>query len=160
MIPLVFAEVRVTADGPSPVLILDEAQGRRRLAIWITAAGGNAVLSALDHEEPGRISPHDLMLEALSVVDAVVEQVRILSFDDGVFIAEIVVNGHAVPCRVSDGVALALRCGAPLLTTEELLAEVGVLRDAAAPGADPEDEVEQFREFLDQINPGDFGAEP
>ena len=51
----------------------------------------------------------------------------------------------------SDAIAIALRTGAPILASEELLNEAGVeIPDQA------EDEVEKFKEFLDQINPEDF----
>ena len=50
-------------------------------------------------------------------------------------------------------VALAVRTGAPIYGAEELLDEVGIeIPD------EQEDEVEKFREFLDQISPEDFGA--
>jgi len=46
---------------------------------------------------------------------------------------------------------LALRMGAPILASEELLSDAGIeIPDQA------EDEVERFKEFLDQINPEDF----
>jgi bifunctional DNase/RNase len=57
----------------------------------------------------------------------------------------------AISARPSDAIALALRIGAPILASEDLLAEAGIeIPDQA------EDEVERFKEFLDQINPEDF----
>lgn len=159
MIRLLFSEVRVTPEAATPVLVLKEADGPRHLAVWISAAGGNAVLSALEESDQDRPTTHDLMLEALSVLDAVVEHVRITGFHDGHFTAEASVNGHAVACRVSDGVALALRSGAPIFAPESLLDQVGLVLGDEASG-DPEEQVEQFREFLDQINADDFDAEP
>jgi len=45
-----------------------------------------------------------------------------------------------------------LRTGAAIFATDEILDEVGVpIPD------EQEDEVEKFREFLDQISPEDFG---
>jgi bifunctional DNase/RNase len=49
--------------------------------------------------------------------------------------------------------ALGVRTGAPIFGAEDLLDEVGIeIPD------EQEDEVEKFREFLDQISPEDFGA--
>jgi hypothetical protein len=46
-----------------------------------------------------------------------------------------------------------VRTGAPIYGAESLLDEVGIeIPDEA------EDEVEKFREFLDNISPEDFGA--
>ena len=57
--------------------------------------------------------------------------------------------------RPSDAIALAVRFGAPVF------AEEGVLDDApAAPPRTgvPEEVVEQFKEFIDQVNPEDFAS--
>lgn len=161
MIQLLFSEVRVTPEAATPVLLLREAEGRRHLAIWISAVGGNAILSALEDGHPDPPTTHDLMLEALSVLDAVVESVRLTGVADGVFSAEASINGHTVACRVSDAIALALRCGAPILATEALMDQAAITLDAdAAASDDPDEQVEQFREFLDQINADDFHSEP
>ena len=73
---------------------------------------------------------------------------------DGIYIAELVFgDDRVVSARPSDAVALAVRTGAPIYGAEELLDEVGIeIPD------EQEDEVEKFREFLDQISPEDFGA--
>jgi bifunctional DNase/RNase len=56
-----------------------------------------------------------------------------------------------VSARPSDSIALAIRTGSPIFGSEELLAEAGIEIAEQA-----EDEVEKFREFLDQVNPDDF----
>ena len=151
--------------GGNPVMLLREAVGRRRLAVWINASAGAAVLSALEEDrEDDHPDTHDLMLETLSCVDALLESVHVLDCDEGIYHAELVVNGIAVTCRLSDGVALALRSGAPILAAEELLDEFGVLSDVADLGdaalGITDDQLEQFREFLDSIDPNDFGDGP
>ena len=57
-----------------------------------------------------------------------------------------------VSARPSDSIALALRTGATIFASDEILDEAGV----AIPD-EQEDEVEKFREFLDTITPEDFG---
>ena len=48
---------------------------------------------------------------------------------------------------------MALRRSAPILAAEELFSKAGIeIPDQS------EDEVEKFREFLDQINPDDFAS--
>ena len=79
---------------------------------------------------------------------------RITSLQDGVFYAELVfASGLEVSARPSDAIAIALRTGTPIFGAEEVLDEAGI----PIPDADQEDEVEKFREFLDQISPEDFG---
>ena len=69
------------------------------------------------------------------------------------FYAELVfASGLEVSARPSDAIALALRTGSPIFGAEEVLDEAGIpIPD------EQEDEVEKFREFLDQISPEDFG---
>jgi len=63
--------------------------------------------------------------------------------------------------RPSDGITLALRAGAPILADDDLVDEAGITIDeATASGEDgeSEDEVEKFREFLDNVTPEDFAG--
>ena len=163
MIPLLFSEVRVTTVADTPVLLLREAAGSRQLAVWIGAAGGHAILSALEPPAEEHPTAHDVLLDALSVLGAVVEEVRITGVTDGVYSAELSVKGNAVPCRVSDGVALALRGGAQILVADEVLQAVGLDLVAAPPEATLLDgdtvQMERFRAFLDTITPEDFTGE-
>jgi len=61
-------------------------------------------------------------------------------------------NGVEVSARPSDSIALALRTGARIFASEDVVQEAGV----SMPD-EQEDEVEKFREFLDNITPEDFG---
>ena len=81
-------------------------------------------------------------------------QVRITEVRDGIFYAELQFDGgQRLSARPSDALALALRAGAPIIASEALLSEVGIeIPDQS------DDEVEKFREFLDQINPEDFAG--
>ena len=68
---------------------------------------------------------------------------------DGVFYATLVFgSGVEVSARPSDSIALALRTGTRIVCAEEVLDEAGL----AVPD-EQEDEVEKFREFLDQVTP-------
>lgn len=156
MIQVLFSEVRVTPLADTPVLVLRELEGWRRLPIWITASAGAAILSALEAEDPEHPSTHDLLLELLATQNVVIEAVRIVGCVEGVYQAEIVVNATTVTCRVSDGVALALRSGAPIHVTAELLAEAGVGGERPTDAPADADEVEQFRAFLANVRAEDF----
>ncbi|MDZ4235262.1 MAG: bifunctional nuclease domain-containing protein, partial [Dietzia sp.] len=70
---------------------------------------------------------------------------------EGTFLAELVFEGRRVSARPSDAVAVALRTSSPVLVSREVLDEVGI--SLVEQG---EEEVEAFREFLDQVNPDDF----
>ncbi len=73
-----------------------------------------------------------------------------------------------ISARPSDAVALALRVGAPILVSDALMAIEGKVMELNYDDDDEEyvelettseaDLVEQLREFLDQVNPEDFGS--
>ena len=58
-----------------------------------------------------------------------------------------------VSARPSDSIALALRVGAPIRCADQVLTEAGIVIPD-----EQEDEVEKFREFLDQVRPEDFAG--
>ncbi|MFV0450785.1 MAG: bifunctional nuclease family protein [Propioniciclava sp.] len=159
MIELVLGEVRMTDVAREPVLVLREAEGERVLPVWLSAAAAHAVLAGTDIEEtaPGA---HDLILEILGVLDRTLDSVRIVGFAAGVYRCEAVIGSAVVSTRLSDGVALALRRGVPILIDAELMDAVAVVERPPEGGnrGTADAQVEKFRAFLDSINPDDFDA--
>ena len=62
-----------------------------------------------------------------------------------------------VSSRPSDGIALAIRMGSPVFAAEAVVDEAGYLADDEE---EREEVVEQFREFIDTVNPDDFSSPP
>lgn len=151
MIELDVMGVRVEVNTNTPMMLLKDATTRRYLAIWIGAAEASAIVNALEGLVPAVPLTHDLMAEVLATLGHRDLEGHITSVDEGVFTAELVVDGHTVPARPSDVVALALRCGFRILCPKELMAQVGVEMFEHN-----EDEVQRFRSFLDTITPEDF----
>jgi bifunctional DNase/RNase len=145
--------VRVEMPSNQPIVLLKESDGERYLPIWIGAVEATAIAFAQQGVVPPRPLTHDLIRDLLKAVGQELAQVRITSLQDGVFYADLVfTSGLEVSARPSDAIAIALRTGSPIFGAEEVLEEAGI----AIPD-EQEDEVEKFREFLDQISPDDFG---
>ena len=152
MEPLDVIGVRVDMPSNQPLVLLRESHGDRYLPIWIGAVEATAIAFAQQGVVPPRPLTHDLMKDLLDVLDRPVQQVRITDLRDGVFYAVLDLgDGVEVSARPSDAIALAMRSGAPIFGEEQVLADAGIL----VPEED-EDEVEAFREFLDQVSPEDF----
>jgi uncharacterized protein len=148
--------VRVEMPSNSPIVLLKEAQGDRYLPIWIGAVEATAIAFAQQGMVSLRPLTHDLFRDVLEVLNVQLRTVNITALRDGIFYADLVFsNGAEVSARPSDSIALALRTGAQIFASEEILDEAGV----AIPDQqeDDEQEVEKFREFLDTISPEDFG---
>ena len=150
--------VRVEMPSNQPIVLLREVGGERYLPIWIGAVEATAIAFAQQGVTPERPMTHDLFKDVLDAIGARLEQVRITEMRNSTYYAELVFNGGIrVSSRPSDSIALALRTGTRIYAAEPLLDEVGIV---IAEGSDEEqeDEVEKFREFLDQVTPEDFGG--
>ena len=154
MLRLDIVGVRVELPSKQPIVLLREVGGERYLPIWIGAVEATAIAFAQEGVVTARPMTHDLLREVVRTLGATLEAVNITEMRDGIYIAELVFGkDRVVSARPSDAVALAVRTGAPIFGAEALLDEVGIeIPD------EQEDEVEKFREFLDQISPEDFGA--
>lgn len=142
-----------------PCLVLREAAGKGRvLPIFIGGPEATAIAFALEEIEVPRPMTHDLMKDLLDAVGARIERIVVTELRDQTFYAEIILNiagdVRIVSARPSDAVALAVRYGAPLFAEEGVLEVAGRV---AGEGV-PEEVVEQFREFIDQVNPEDFAS--
>jgi bifunctional DNase/RNase len=145
--------VRVEMPSQQPVVLLREQNGDRYLPIWIGAGEATAIAFAQQGVVPPRPLTHDLIRDLLGALGQELAQVRITDLRDGVFYAELVfAGGLEVSARPSDAIAIALRTGSPIFGADGVLDEAGIMIPD-----EQEDEVEKFREFLDQINPEDFG---
>ena len=144
--------VRVEMPSNQPIVLLRETTGERYLPIWIGAVEATAIAFAQQGVTPPRPLTHDLMRDVLVATGQRLDEVRIVDMKDGVFYAQLVFEGGAeVGARPSDSIALALRTGSRIVCADTVLEEAGL----AVP-AEQEDEVERFREFLDQVTPEDF----
>ena len=145
--------VRVEMPTNQPIVLLKETQGERYLPIWIGPMEATAIAYAQQGLVPVRPLTHDLLRDILEALDVQLRTVNITALRNGTFFADLIFsNGKEVSARPSDSIALALRTGATIFASDEVLDEAGV----AIPD-EQEDEVEKFREFLDQITPEDFG---
>lgn len=153
---LTVVEVRLDDEEGSPVLILKEVEGDRQLAIWMSAAGAAGILAALQDADPDHPSTHELILSLIAGLGAEVSVAHIVGHQAGVFYAELIVDGRPVNARPSDAIAVALRAGVPIKVAEAVLDAVAVVPESTEEQPGGEDQVEQFRQFLDSVNPDDF----
>jgi bifunctional DNase/RNase len=146
--------VRVEMPSNQPIVLLKEIGGERFLPIWIGAVEATAIAFAQQGVTPPRPLTHDLMKDVLDSLQVAVDSIHLTEMREGIFYALINMQGGVtVSSRPSDAIALALRTGAPILASEALLEDAGIeIPDQS------EDEVERFKEFLDQINPEDFAG--
>ena len=161
--------VRVEMPANVPVMFLTETEGAgRTLPIYIGESEAMAITFALEGRTPGRPLTHDLFRDTLIALGATLQSVAIVALRDQTYFAELhlVLNGAPVivSSRPSDAVALAVRADCDIDIDADLLDRLeaeGTLVD----WIDEEDEddietpveiVDEFREFLEGLNPEDF----
>lgn len=157
--------VRVELPSNTPIALLREREGQRRvLPILIGGPEAAAIAFALDEVVTPRPLTHDLMKLLLDELDTQVERVVVTELREGTFFAELTLRSASgvriVSSRPSDAIALAARTGSPIFAEDDVMTEAAYLAttDDDEDGEEAEEVVEQFKDFLDSVNPEDFGT--
>lgn len=137
-----------------PVVILTDEEERGFVPLVIGPAEANSISLALEGIKPSRPLTHDLMLATITALDGNIEKVVITDLRDDTYYATITLRQGGqtleIDARPSDSIALAMRCDAPIYVAEKVAAQALV--------AEPIDdqEMEDFKRFLENITPEDF----
>jgi bifunctional DNase/RNase len=155
--------VRVGVEPPTnvPVVLLRERSGSGRvLPIFIGPPEAQAIALAMDGIETPRPMTHDLFKNVLDELGAVLERIVVTDLQDKTFYAELHLlhagSRTTVSSRPSDAIALAVRCGASIHANEEVLEAAAFTPSEDGDEAEQEQVVEEFREFIENVNPEDF----
>jgi len=113
-------------------LLLGEENGPRKLPIIIGGFEAQSIAIALEKMiNPPRPLTHDLFKNVADSLEIRVEEVIIHDIKDGVFFSNLICFQHGkqlvVDSRPSDAVALAIRFGCPIYTTEQVLDKAGLI---------------------------------
>lgn len=146
--------VRVEMPTNKPIVLLRECDGQLYIPIWIGAPEATAIAYAQQGVTAPRPLTHDLLVNVLNELGHTLEHVVVTRMENNIFYAELVVDGDTtISARTSDAIAIALRAGVSIYVADEIFDEVGVTVPV-----EEDDEVEKFREFLDNVSAEDFGA--
>ncbi|NYE19384.1 bifunctional nuclease family protein [Microbacterium immunditiarum] len=161
MVQVRVAGVALDAARQHVILLkpIDDLPGAGQiLPIWIGQQEATSILIAVEGAPVPRPLAHDLMRAMLDTLDAKVTRVEVSRIDDGTFYADITLQSPAgervVDARPSDAIALASRVGAPIWVADDVIEEAGV--DDFMPEEDASDRLDEFKKFLDDVEPEDF----
>lgn len=112
------------------MLILSEVGGPLHLNMWIGEAEAHAIAVAIEGIRLPRPVTHDLFTSFIHGFGIKLTEVFINSVDDEIFNAELTFSDSAgrtirIDSRTSDAIAIAMRTGAPIYTTRQILDEKG-----------------------------------
>lgn len=121
-------------------LVLQQVGGKRRIPIIIGYPEAQAIECKLQDVATPRPLMHDTMLTTLEAYGINLLEVEIKKTESGVFTADLLFsNGRekkVIDSRSSDAIALAIRTGAPIYTSDSVLREAGFDHPLMNPGAD------------------------
>ena len=168
MVPLTVQTLIVArAPGPS-VLVLQPVEespvpGKSRIVpIWVGVAEASQLNLAITRTKVARPTTHDLFLDALTNLDARVDHVLIDGVKGSLFFAKLTLRSRGrlidIDARPSDAISLAIRESAPLYIDEDVLEHASYPYVVRRPFDTEfaEEELDEFRMFLQGLDPQDF----
>lgn len=159
LVEVTVAHLGLDRTTNTPVVILREKDGTRVLPIWIGPAEASAIAMELQSLKPPRPMTHDLLRQVIAGLGAGLRRVLISGLKDKTYYAELLLarEDHLFQfdARPSDSIALALRFHAPIFTDAGLLDQTTI--DSAEASPDPALEAEKLKQYLERMDPQDFG---
>ena len=151
------AAVVVDPETKSPVLILRVIEDPAAyLPIFIGHLEATAIAAFLTGMEISRPMTHDLLVNVLAKTGWTLECVTITQLVDNTFFAELTLrdasgNFEKIDARPSDSVAVALRSGARIRVSQEVLDQAGgrQAQESEGPPEEALDDTEPARPVLD-----------
>jgi len=177
MIEVVVSRLGLDSSTNSYVVVLQERGGTRVLPIWIGQPEAESIVMHMHDVKRARPLTHDLVRSLILGLGAQLRRVQVTRVEKQTYYAELQLVRDDVlvhiDARPSDGIAVALRLGAPIFATESLLmdatvdeavdegdtdsAEEGGFLPAPDLSSDAELSTEQLKAYLENLRPEDFG---
>lgn len=150
------AGVTVDPVTKSPIVILRDRESGNVVPIWIGILEANSIALALEGMEMPRPMTHDLMKSILDATGSRLRSVEIAEIRDNTYFAFLHLEGSGealrIDARPSDAIAIAIRCGAPILVSEAVLAQSSFPSSLGT----EEGEKDKWNELLEKMDPEQF----
>ncbi|MDE6485093.1 MAG: bifunctional nuclease family protein [Duncaniella sp.] len=112
-------------------LILAQVNGPYRIPVVIGPAEAQSIAMTMESIKPPRPMTHDLFVSFAHTFGVKLKEAFIYKFEDGIFSCELTFTDGdrtvVIDSRTSDGIAIAMRTGSPIYTTQAILDQTGFL---------------------------------
>ncbi len=134
MIEVEVAKIAFYPPSKGYAVLLREVGSDRQLPVIVGAFEAQAIALALEGMKMPRPMTHDLISTILDDLGADIREVVITDLVDGTFYAKIFLEifdyeNKEIDSRPSDAIAIALRVGASVYVSEEVMREAGVVAE-------------------------------
>tara|TARA_B100000427_G_scaffold95666_1_gene78804 strand:+ start:4961 stop:5440 length:480 start_codon:yes stop_codon:yes gene_type:complete len=147
--------IRLEENSESPVLLLLDPITHKVLPIWIGTIEAVSIAYAQEGILHDRPQTHDLLLNFIEALDSNINEVNISKIENNTYYADINFETQdgtvSLSARPSDAIALALRTNIPVTVNEDVF-----LSNSIDLIIENKDELEEFKAFIEDINPDDF----
>ena len=121
-------------DSSYPQVVLKQVDGDNYLPIIIGRFEAAAISMAQNQDTPTRPISYDLVRQILVGMECHVSKIEITELHDSTYFADVHVVSAKGEVRIfdarpSDAIALALRFGAPIFASSDVLNEVGIVSE-------------------------------
>ena len=140
----------------SPIVLLRDTEERNFLPIWIGMFEAAAIAMELQDFKPPRPMTHDLLTKVIGELKGNVIKIIINEIIENTFYAIIEINNGSekilkIDARPSDAIAIAVRTNVPIFVSESVMLKAKMVNSEK-----DEEETQDFKNFIDNINPDDF----
>lgn len=139
-----------------PMLVLRDVNTDAKVPMWVGAFEAYAIESQLEKVSSPRPMTHDLLKSVVETLGGKVERVVMTDIRDSVFYAELTVRSaageHVIDCRPTDGIALALRCGAPIFADTKVIEKAQSIDLSAG-----QQQTDKLRSWIDKLGRDEAG---
>jgi bifunctional DNase/RNase len=131
MIQVELNKIIIDEKRQDQIIVLKEKEGSRQLPIVIGFLEASSIKMKLSGIEPSRPMTHDLLASLVGTLEARLERLVIDKMINNTFHAKLEFKTKdgavkIVDARPSDGVALAVRSGAPIFVEEDILKKAAI----------------------------------
>ena len=154
------AGMTMDPSSNTPIIILKSEEDDQAVPIWIGLLEATSIASALQNIQFDRPMTHDLFKNFLDQVQIGVTRVEVCDLKENTFYAKIYFDTQdktfSMDARPSDAIAIALRFKAPIYLDDKVI-EKSKMTETPAEAADETEEGKKWAEYLENLNPDDFG---
>lgn len=133
MIEVELSRIIIDEKRQDQIIVLKEKGGARQFPIVIGFLEASSIKMKLSGLQVPRPMAHDLLVATIAGLDAKLEKLVIDKLVDNTFHAKLVIKTlegklKMVDARPSDGIAVAVRAGAPIFVEEEVLNKASFIK--------------------------------
>src|SRR3989338_6982242 len=126
MVLVELSKIIIDEKRQDQIIVLKEKNGDRQFPIVIGFLEASSIKMRLSGIEVPRPMTHDLLISTIEGLEATMVRLVIDKLVDNTFHAKLVLETSGaeerlIDCRPSDGIAVAVRAGAPIYVEEEVL---------------------------------------